>query len=400
MATIITLIQMTQRPKRDGTYPIYIRSIKNRKASYVSTNYSIPQKDWDEKKGKVKSSYPNSARLNAQLRHIEDEYSKKVLGLEESELDISLKSIKKKLLGEDSANFCNVAREIAHSYKINGKIGTSAKVKSIINKLIAYMHSEAFTFKDIDIKLLTNYQTYLIEKLKNKSTTVNKDLKFIRTVFLYAQRMDYIEITTNPFPKFKFLKENTERGFLLPEEIKVIEECDCSNIPYIKRAKDIILFQYHSGGIRISDVLLMKWKNIIDGRVHLTIRKTGKQASHKLSLKALAIIEKYKPLETEYIFGYLKNGFDLTDLVSLYNSISSCTTLINKALKKIAQICDIDKRLSTHLFRHSFATNALKQGMSLEVLQSILKHSNIRETQIYAKVLNSTVDAEMDKLNL
>ena len=391
---------MTQRLKKDGTYPIYIRSIKNRKVSYVSTNYSIPEKDWDEKKGKVKSSYPNSARLNAHLRHLEDEYIKKVLDIEDSELDISLKGIKRKLLGDDSANFSNVAREIAQSYKINGKIGTSAKVTSIINKLIAYMHSEAFTFKDIDIKVLMNYQRYLIEKLNNKPTTVNKDLKLIRTVFLYAQRMDYIELNTNSFLKFKFLKEHTERGFLVPDEIRLIEERDCSKIPYIQRAKDIILFQYYSGGIRISDVLLLKWDNIIEGRVHLTIRKTGKQASHKLTAKAIAIIEKYKPLKTEFIFGYLNNGFDLKDLVRLDNTISSCTAVINKALKKIAEMCEINKRLSTHLFRHSFATNALQQGMSIEVLQRILKHSNIRETQIYAKVLNSKVDAEIDKLSL
>ncbi len=200
--------------------------------------------------------------------------------------------------------------------------------------------------------------------------------------------------------KFTFLKVRTERGFLEPEEISLIESLPCERIPYVQKAKDIVLFQYYAGGLRISDVLLLTWDNIIEDRVHLTIKKTGKQTSHKLTKKALAILEKYRGFNNRFIFGYLPEDFDLKDLVKLDLVISSNTALINKALKKIQGLTGINKLLTTHLFRHSFATNALQQGMSLDVLQSILNHSNIRETQIYARVLNKKVDAEIDKLNL
>jgi integrase/recombinase XerD len=400
MSTIVTLFLMKQREKTDGTYPIYIRSIKNRKASYVSTNHSVLLKDWDDKKCKVKSSYPNSARLNKLLRTLEDDYRDSILEIENNQLDISLKAIKRKLLGSNSVTFTATAKELSQKYKIEGKIGSYSKVNSIISKFTGYMHSEDFTFTDIDVKVLSNYQNYLIENFKNKASTVNRDLKFIKTVYNYAQRMEYIPLTVNPFLNYHFLKSKSERGFLTPEEIKLIEEADCSHLPYVQKAKDVGLFEYYSGGIRISDILLLKWENIHDERIHLTIKKTGAQTSHKLSPKALLILKKYQVNNTEFIFGYLPNQLDINDLFEVDKLISSNTALINKGLKRVAEMSKVNKQISTHLFRHSFATNALQQGMSLDVLQKIFNHSNIRETQIYAKVLNQKVDAEIDKLAL
>lgn len=139
---------------------------------------------------------------------------------------------------------------------------------------------------------------------------------------------------------------------------------------------------------------------MIEYILYLTIKKTGKQTSHKLTQKAMGIARKYSLRGNRFLFGYLNDHININDPIELDREISSKTALINKALKRIAKISGINKRISTHLFRHSFATNALQQGMSIEVLQSILKHCNIRETQIYAKVLNSKVDAAIDELKL
>lgn len=400
MSATINLKLWKYRAKKDGSYPIYIRITKNRKSSWHSTDITVKEKEWDDKKGKVKPSHPNSARLNALLKEIELRYQSEVIDAEAGRLEVGIRAIKQKITGQDAKNFLLAANELNNSYKVESKIASYDKVNSILKKFTEYMHSTDFTFQDIDLRLLLNYQTYLIEKKHNKPSSINRDLKFIKTVFLYAQRMGYIPLTINPFLNFKFLKVVSERGFLTPAEISQIEAVDCSAIPYMQKAKDIILFQYYSGGLRISDVLLLKWENIIENRVYLTIKKTGKQTSHRITEKALVIANAYRQYNNDYIFGYLKNGFDEKDPVMLDSEISAKTALVNKALKKIAEMANLDKRLTTHLLRHSFATNALQQGMSLDVLQSILKHSNIRETQIYAKVLNHKVDAEIDKLNL
>lgn len=399
MATV-NLKLWKYRAKKDGTYPIYIRITKNRKSSWQATDISIKEKDWDDKKGKVKPSHPNSARLNALLTQVQLRYQNDIIEIENGQLDISIKGIKNKITGQDSTNFLLAANELCNSYKIAGQIATYDKANSIIKKFTEYMLSTNFTFQDIDVRLLLNYQNHLLEVKRNKPSSVNRDLKFIKTIFLYAHRMQYIPLTVNPFLNFKFLNAVSERGFLTPEEIRSLESSECSKIPFLQKAKDIVLFQYYSGGLRISDVLMLQWENIIDDRVYLTIKKTGKQTSHKLTQKALDIARKYSERGKKFIFGYMNDQLNMNDPVEVDREISAKTALINKALKRIATIAGLNKRISTHLFRHSFATNALQQGMSLEVLQSILKHSNIRETQIYAKVLNQKVDAEISKLDL
>jgi Site-specific recombinase XerD len=400
MSATVNLKLWKYRPQKDGTYPIYVRITKNRKSSWQSTNISVRLKDWDDAKGKVKPSHPNSARLNALLKQIELKYQNDVVAIENEDLSVGIRRIKTMIYGQDEKNFMSVAYELLSRYKSEGKISFHDKAASIIRKFRSYMNSADFSFQDIDIRLLINYQQYLIEEYHNKPNSVNSNLKFIKTVFLYAQRMEYIPLHVNPFLKYKFLKVQTERGFLTPEEIAAIENLDLEGKHNLARAKDIVLFQYYSGGLRISDVLLLQPDNIYDNRVFITIKKTGKQTSHKLMPKALEIADRYMQMGKEFIFGYLSDGLDLDDLIKVDAEISSKTALINKYLKEIGELCGIKKTVSTHIFRHSFATNALQQGMSLDVLQSILNHSNIRETQIYAKVLDKKVDAEIDKLNL
>ena len=146
MAATLNFILMTQRAKKDGRYPIYLRIIKNRKASYISTNLSLYLKEWDNGKERVKANHPNSARYNSHLRALEKEYTASVLDIENNQMDISLKAIKRKLTGQDAANFTLIARELQNKYRIEGKISTSDKVASIIKKFTSYMHSEDFTF--------------------------------------------------------------------------------------------------------------------------------------------------------------------------------------------------------------------------------------------------------------
>ncbi|MES1198195.1 MAG: phage integrase SAM-like domain and Arm DNA-binding domain-containing protein, partial [Chitinophagaceae bacterium] len=238
MSATINLKLWKYRQKKDGLFPIYIRITKNRKSSWMSTNVSVKAKEWDEFKGRVRPGHPNSARLNAYLKQVELKYQNDIIEIENKNLQIGIRGIKQKLLGNDSSLFMLVAKELIASYKMQGKIAYHSRSVSITNKFKDYMHSETFTFQDIDIRLLISYQTYMIDKLQNKPSTINRDIKFIKTVFLYAQRMEYIPLDINPFLKFKFLNAVSERGFLTPEEIVLIEKSDCANTAYLQKAKD------------------------------------------------------------------------------------------------------------------------------------------------------------------
>ena len=95
----------------------------------------------------------------------------------------------------------------------------------------------------------------------------------------------------------------------------------------------------------------------------------------------------------------LDNTLNLDDPQESYSAISSATAYINKNLKLIAAKAEIDKPLSFHISRHTFATRALTKGMSIDKVSKILGHAQIRETQIYAKIVNTELDKAMDIFN-
>jgi integrase/recombinase XerD len=139
-----------------------------------------------------------------------------------------------------------------------------------------------------------------------------------------------------------------------------------------------------------------------DTHINFIIRKTGSQLSIKLPNIAIEIIEKYKPQkvdETTYIFPMLTDKTYLKDAIGQDSAISSATAVINKHLKVLAKLAKIEKNLSFHISRHTWATRALRKGISIDKVSKLMGHSAIKETQIYAKIVNSELDKAMDVFN-
>ena len=162
------------------------------------------------------------------------------------------------------------------------------------------------------------------------------------------------------------------------------------------------IFAAYAGGLRISDVLQLKWQNFNGTHVTITTQKTKEQVSIKLPNKALDYIQKYQRADakpTDYIFPFLKNDIDYSKGASLFNAISSNTAYANKNLKIIAEKAGIEKHISFHTSRHTFATRALRKGMRIEYVSKLLGHTAIKTTQVYAKIVNSELDKAMDIFN-
>ncbi len=164
----------------------------------------------------------------------------------------------------------------------------------------------------------------------------------------------------------------------------------------------MFVFSAYAGGLRVSDVLLLKWKDFDGHHIHVTIMKTGGQLSIKLPNKSLEIIKKYKLAKADknaFIFPLLPDELELTNAREVDTEISRATAYTNKNLKIIAKKLEIEKNISFHISRHTFATRALRKGISIDKVSKILGHAALRETQIYAKIVRSELDKAMDIFN-
>jgi integrase len=221
-------------------------------------------------------------------------------------------------------------------------------------------------------------------------------------VFNDAIRLDLIEFQLNPFLKHKMKVEKTQRTFLTEDELAAFAKVKTTPKTRLELHQDMFIFSAYCGGLRVSDVLQLKWKNLDNTHINFTIKKTGNQISIKIPEKALEIINKHKPkkvVKEHHIFPMLDNEADENDLQLMDKNISVANAYINKNLKIIAEKAKLTKHISFHISRHTFATRALKKGISIDKVSKLMGHSAIRETQIYAKIVNEELDKAMDVFN-
>lgn len=401
MATIAIVFRKDKMNKK-GLSPIHFRITKNRKPVYISTGIMVPKENWDEKNQKVKPNHKNSGRINSFLATKQTELYNMVLENEASTKSLSSADLKERSFGKTPEKYFPFAERILENYKLEGKIGTYHKNLAVLNKLRNYCKNNNLTFFELTPAYLTNYEQYLRKFHKNKTNTVNKDMKFHRRVFNEAIRLDVIDYNSTPFRKYQLKIEKTQRDYLTEEELRWIEMYPANTGSRIELHRNMFIFAAYTGGLRISDMLKLRWKDFDGTHLHIVIKKTGVQVSIKVPNKGLEILKSlYSNNQNpeSFIFPLLPKELDLADPFALDLSISRCTSYANKNLKIIANAVGIKKNLSFHISRHSFAVLALRKGISIDKVSKILAHSNIRETQIYAKVVNEELDKAMDVFN-
>ncbi len=400
MATV-TIVFRKQTVTKDGKCPIYFRITKNRKHTYVSSGQKVEAKYWDFTKNKVKANHPYSSRLNAYLTTKLQEIQEGVIAAEITENNLSSKDLRNSVFGKEPTDFFRYANEINQKLIQAGNIGTYDKNKAVINKLFFYNKQKPLYLQNITPGYLDNYERYLREK-GNKTNTVAVSMKYIRKIFNDAYREGLIEHKQIPFNVYRIKHEKTQRSYLTDEELTLIENVNLTAGNKMDVHRDMFVFASYAAGLRVSDVLALKVGNYDGQYIHTNIKKTNGQLSLMLPNKARAIMDKYVSDESnpdDFIFPILDNAVTPDNPVLYDAAISSATAYYNKDLKTIAQKCGLNKNLSSHIARHSFATRALSKGISLDKVSKLLGHSSLATTMIYAKIVNSELNKAMQVFN-
>lgn len=399
----VKVVYRTIGEKDKAVVRVYIRIIKQRKARFVSAGVTVKASDWNEKDLKVRKSNSEYQRLNALIRENEAKANRALVDMELESEDSTATAVQETIKGKKPLEFFPYFEKYNESLKAKGKIGTYKRGKTVLEKLRAYRKSDSLLFSEITVTFLKAYENHLIGTLKNKPNTVHANFKMIRKLINDAIVENIIKESQDPFKRFKIKTEPTSRAYLTDEELEKIEKLDLPKDQMMNHHRNMYVFAAYAGGLRISDVLTLKWENFNGEHVTIKIHKTRTALSVKLPQKAIEIVKQYKPKgkpnSKDYIFPLLPPDIENTNATKLFNAISSATAYTNKDLKEIAKKAKIDKHISFHTSRHTFATRALKKGMRIEYVSKLMGHAQIKETQIYAKIVNEELDKAMEVFN-
>jgi integrase len=362
--------------------------------------HAVKPEDWDEIDRIVKKTHPNSVRINHLIAKKITEANAIILDAENNDLHLTKKQIKHKVKHQNKSSFNSVADEhlsdLLKLKKFNQHSGENPRV----NHFKSFLGNEDISFQHITAPLLKKFMIYLKADKNLGDRSVMNCLIVMRTIYNKAINEGLVESKHYPFGPGKIqikLVESRKVG-LNADEIKLIEDADLTNLKSQLHARNIWLTSFYLAGIRISDVINLKWTDIYDGRLTYVMGKNSKVVSLKLPEKANAIIEFYRKDKKEsYVFPYLKDEYG-NDKKILNSKTRSFNSLINKQLNKLAADLKINKKMTMHISRHSFGQIA-GDKIAPQLLQKLYRHSDLKTTIGYqANFIHKDVDGALSDI--
>ena len=396
---------LKNRPKQNGSFPIYLRITKNRRHKYLSTGISVKEKEWNANEERVRRNNPNYKTLNETLELIERDARKVQTDLNKTG-SATAKTISERLKMTQNAEFFYIADELYHELVEEKKYQVYKKLKVVLKKLEHFEVERNLPLARIDSEYLLKFERFLRLEYGNSDTTINKNFQLIKKVIDKALKKRLL--ANDPFNDYKVPSESkrTSKTKLTIEQIHAIEALDLIDGSLEWDARNAFLFSFYSGGIRFGDLCCLTWDNIVDEKLVYTMNKNEKSFSMELNKNQWEILLRMND-SSKYIFPFLNESKDYSDPIILRRDIGSKNAQLNgkknkgnqTGLKKIAILAGIEENISMHVARHSFAQFAIDRGISLYDLSASLKHTGLKSTQQYLKSLSEdSVNRTMKKL--
>jgi integrase len=393
-------IVLREKRSNDGTYPLAIRVTVERKTTYIYLGYYLKKTDWDATNQKVKKSHPNSVRLNHLILQKKTEASDSLMLVQGQTKTVTLSAVRDNITPKAGPSFFAQAEIFIDNMRKAGKYNRVKTDQTRINHFKEFLGDRDISFPEITVPMLNRFKAYLKGTRGISERTIVNHLLIIRTIYNQAIKGGLVDNKAYPFGKDKIaikFPDSVKIG-LMPEEVKLIEELDLSDNDYFHHARNIWLFSFYFAGVRVSDVLRMKWSDLQNDRLYYAMGKNLKAGSLKVPDKALRIIEQYRAdkKKNNLIFPELKVLDDLNDTYNVQRKISYAVKRLNKALLQIAKLANITKPLTMHISRHTFG-NISGEKIPVQMLQKLYRHSNITTTIGYqANFANKTADDALE----
>lgn len=390
--TILFLLRRN-RTNNNGLSPIECRITLDKKRKPFSTGMFINPDHWNASKQKAFPPNTENNQLNTQLSLIKQKINQAFLLLQVQQEIFDVDDIYLKYKGEDiKAEKTLLEVYTLHNERMKNLIGAEYSEATLKKFEESKNHVKAFvlfntkksniTLDKLNMKFLNDFDYFLKVEKKLKQVTINKHIERLRKIIKLALAEGFLE--RDPFLLFKQKQVILNVVYLSTIELKILEDYKFKQVR-LQQVADMFIFCCYTG-LPYQEMATLQKENLIDGFdgrkwINIYRQKTKKHLTIPLLRKAEQILSKYENEKT------------LLPVIS--------NQQFNSFLKEIAAILGINKRITHHTARKTFASTVLLYNdIPMETVSELLGHSNIKVTQAhYAKVVQKTVSKQMDKLN-
>jgi len=388
--------------KANGTAPIYLRITIDGIPKEISSKRNVLPTKWDSKLQKVIGNTEEVKTINAYLKTLEQEvYEAHHMMMKDKKIATST-ALKSQLFGIEARARMIIPIFQDHNNKIKSLVGQEYAPGTLERYETSMKHTKEFLqwkfgvsdfdINKIDHAFITDYEYFLRSVRKCANNTAVKYIKNFKKIIRICIANGWLD--KDPFANYKSKVREVERDFLSQEEVQAIYTKKFAT-DRLNLVSDIFVFSCFTG-LAYIDVKNLTQSNIslgIDGKRWIFTHRQKTESPSRIPLLQIPeeIIQKYAShpqcLNQDRLLPVLSNQ------------------KMNSYLKEIAGVCGINKELTFHIARHTFATTiTLTNGVPIESVSKMLGHKSLRTTQHYAKILDKKVSDDMqllrDKFNL
>ena len=380
------------KKKTQSAVPLMGRITVNGTISQFSAKLTVPERLWEVRGGRAKGRSLEADRINRHLDDIRSQLDRHYRDIRDRESYVTAEKVKNAWLGFGKRYRTLLSTFRSFTEDLHGRIGVDRSKNTWYRYLATMKHLQAFltakyrvsdiALAELEQSFIEQFHVYLKTERALKLTSICRYLDCLINVVKIAFN-DGI-MPRNPFASYRYNEPAPERAFLNETEILTLQHAALRTRKQ-RVIRDLFLFSCFTG-ICYADLKTLAWKQFGqdthgDWWVTGNRCKTDTQYVVKLLPAALSILERYRD-GADRVFAFMPH-----------------LNTVDRSLKRIAVLCGIDKKLTFHCARHTYATTiCLMNGVSLETLSKMLGHKRITTTQTYAKVTQPMIDREVEML--
>ena len=377
----------------NGLLPIYVRlTIEGKRFEYSTKKFIEPSK-WSTELSKMKGNSEEARSINNLLDFTRNRINEIQFELLKDGISLNIDEFKNRLLGIKERERLLIPIFTEHNRKIKELVGSEYAPGTLERYETSLKHTKDFLqwkyrVSDIDIEkidhaFITEYEFYLRTERKCANNTAVKYIKNYHKIINICLANGWL--TKDPFANYKSKVKEVIREYLTEKEIQDLMEKELVS-DHLELVRDIFIFSCFTG-LAYIDVKQLSNDNIvlgIDGDKWINKNRQKTDTSSRIPILPTAqfIIDKYANHPV------CVNEDKLLPIFS--------NQKMNAYLKEIATVCGINKELTFHIARHTFATTVtLSNGVPIETISKMLGHTNLKTTQHYAKILDKKISEDM-----
>lgn len=388
------------RMDADGNYPLKIRYYCEKEGRYKYKPIGIvvsARKYFNPSAGLVRASHEKHTELNKVIQE-------RLLNFSQDKND-------------NQSSFLVFLKKHYENLIELGNYGNAKKFMVLYNHIIKFQKGKDLKFSDFDLSFLKKFHAYLKSKV-GSDNTIQIYLNKLKRCY-YLARQQRLIVGDNIWEFYKYTGIQIESKALTRDEFMLLRNTNLNGGKY-ERVRREALMLFFTNGMRIGDLLLLKWKNVHSGYIAYTMRKTkmsmrvsiSEPLAHLLLVTIdskfnskdnlmpyfaqLNFIEEYAKMhKEEFVLDYL-NNVEFKDDFERYNKVQSLTASWNRFAKELGEFLGINNKLCSHVMRHTYTSLLLYDGKAnIKEVSQTLGHQNIAITNKYIKTLSNM---ELDNL--